>query len=400
MKYIFICPDGMTDEPLSELKGKTPLEVARTTNMDHLAANGMSGLVQTIPEGMDAGSDVGNLSLLGYDPKKYLTGRAPLEAASMNIDLRDNEVAFRCNLVSVFNGIMHDYSAGHIKTDEAKELINALSEVNPHKECRFYPGKSYRHLMIMKTINPAALCKIKTVPPHDIMGEEMKRYLPQGPKTEILLSLMEHARRVFSDHPVNRVRQDLNENPANAIWLWGQGTRLKMPAFKDLYGISGGIISAVDLVRGIGKLAGLDLIEVEGITGYYDTNFLGKAQRALEFLNTSDFVYIHVEATDEAGHNGDIENKIKAIENIDRDIIGTILNHFDQHDDVRILVCADHPTPIRLRTHTSNPVNFVMFGKGIEPDGGGLFSEKTSAQNGLIFKSGPQMMEFFIQKYL
>ncbi|HLF18539.1 MAG TPA: cofactor-independent phosphoglycerate mutase [Candidatus Omnitrophota bacterium] len=399
MKYIVIVPDGMADHPVEALGNKTPLEAARTTNMDYLASRGMTGLVQTIPLGMYPGSDVGNMAILGYDPKEYHTGRAPIEAANQNLILEDDEVAFRCNLVTVENGKMVDYSAGHIPTKEASILIDALNKEVDLEAVKFYVGKSYRHLMILKARDPKAYLKAQTIPPHDILGREIKKFLPRGGEAEFLLSLMERAKVLLENHEVNKVRVDLKENPANMIWLWGQGSHPSLPSFKDKYGVEGSIISAVDLVCGIGRLAGLEIIDVPGITGYYDTNYLGKAQYALNSLEKKDFVYIHIEAPDEAGHNGDIRAKIEAIERVDKDIVGTILNYYNEHDDVRILILPDHPTPVELRTHTNEPVCFVMTGKGIAQDGSRQLSEAAAKEKGVKFDSGPAMMDYFMRTH-
>ncbi|MBF0483943.1 MAG: cofactor-independent phosphoglycerate mutase [Candidatus Omnitrophica bacterium] len=399
MKYIVIVPDGMTDLPISSLGGKTPLQAARTTNMDHMASNGICGMIQTIPQGMQPGSDVGNMSLMGYDPVEYHPGRAPLEAASMNIKLMPDEIAFRCNLITMSDHIMKDYSAGHIKNKEATVLIEALSNGIDLPYGKFYAGKSYRHLLVLKVRDPEAFCNIETVPPHDILEKDIRDYAPKGIHSEVLISIMERAYAILHKHPVNDVRIDLKENPANMIWLWGQGMKPQLPNFKDKYGLTGGVISAVDLVRGIGKLAGLEVIEVPGINGYYDTNYLGKAEYAINALKNNDFVFIHIEAPDEAGHNGDIENKILSLERIDQEVIGTILNRVDMHD-TRILVVADHPTPVEVRTHTSEPVNFLMYGKGIEPNGAVNFSEISCTERNFKFANGEEMINFFIKKHL
>ncbi len=400
MKYIVIVPDGMADQPLEELGAKTPMEVAHTANMDYLAQNGFTGLVQTIPAGMKPGSDVGNLSVMGYDPRSCFSGRAPLEAANLGITLKDNEIAFRCNLVTMDNKRMLDYSSGHISSEEAAKLIGALNEHLSEDGLRFVAGKSYRHLLILRVNNVEAYSQIKCTPPHDIMGRDFSKYLPQGQGAMTLLRLMEKAREILAGHEVNNVRIDLKENPANNIWLWGQGTRPAIPSFADKYGAQGSIISAVDLVNGIGRLAGLNVVKVPGITGYYDTNFKGKAEYALKSLKDRDFVFIHIEAPDEAGHNGDAKAKIAAIENIDRDVIGTVLNHFDEQDDFRILVLPDHPTPVALRTHTSDPVPFVMYGKRIPQDGSETLDERSAKEKGLRFKSGEALMEEFMTRYI
>jgi len=390
----------MFDNPIEQLGQKTPLEVARKTNMDHMAQNGFTGLVQTIPDKMKPGSDIGNMAILGYDPSVHHTGRAPLEAANQNIILAQDEIAFRCNLVTIVDEQMADYSAGHISTKEAAVLMEAISRQLGSKEIKFIAGKSYRHLLVLKVNDPQKYMEIKTTPPHDISGKKIKSFLPQGEGSQVLLDLMEKSKGVFQNHSINQVRLDLKENPATMIWLWGQGTKPDLPLFKTKFGIAGSIISAVDLVNGIGRLAGLEIIDVPGVTGYYDTNYLGKAEYALSSLKKKDFVYIHIEAPDEAGHSGDLKAKIAAIERIDKDIVGTVLNHFDANDDVRILLLPDHPTPVELRTHTSDPVGFIMYGKGIPKDGSPDYSERTAKEKGLKFKSGEALMECFIKKYL
>jgi len=400
MKYIIIVPDGMWDHPVEELGNKTPLEAARTTNMDYLARHGMTGLVNTLPKGMPPGSDIGNMSILGYDPKKYHTGRSPLEAANLNIDLEDNEIAVRCNLITVNNDKMEDYSAGHISTKEATLLIDALNKNMDFKGVKFYAGKSYRHLLVLQVRDPETYMNIKTIPPHDILDQDIHAHLPQGPESEMLLKLMDGSRAILNDHPVNKVRVDLGENPANMIWLWGQGTRPNLPLFKDKFDTNGAMISAVDLVNGIGRLAGLNIINVPGITGYYDTDYAAKAEYALNALKSHDFVLVHIEAPDEAGHNGDINAKIEAIEKIDKEIVGAVLNAFDKNEDVRILVLPDHPTPVMLRKHTHEPVGFVMYGKGIEHNGAQEFTEKISTKQGIKFENGEIMIDTFMRKYL
>jgi 2,3-bisphosphoglycerate-independent phosphoglycerate mutase len=397
MKYIVIVPDGMADYPLEELGNKTPLEVARTTNMDYMAQNGLSGLIQTIPDKMKPGSDIGNLALMGYNPKESFSGRAPLEAANLGVTLADDELAFRCNLVTIAEGKMFDYSAGHISNKEAAPIIDSLNKEIDEPGVRFFLGKSYRHLMVMKVRNIEDFLEIQCTPPHDILGKDIKKHLPQGTHATLVLKHMERSRRILEDHPINKVRIDMKENPANMIWLWGQGIRPQLKSFKDKYGVTGGIISAVDLVNGIGRLAGLEVIDVPGITGYYDTNYAGKGEYALNALKTKDFVFVHIEAPDEAGHNGHVKEKVTAIEHIDRDIVGPILNHFGKAGDFRIVVLPDHPTPISLRTHTNDPVPFVMYGAGIPNDGTTKYNETVAKEKGVKFKSGEAMMEYFMR---
>ncbi len=398
MKYIILVPDGLADEPLKELGGKTPMEAARTPNMDYLAQRGFSALTQTIPDGMSPGSDIGNLALMGYDPRKNFSGRASLEAASMGIKLKDDEVVFRCNLVTVKDGIMIDYSAGHISSDEAKNLIEHLERALDWPDARFYPGKSYRHLMVLKTINVPNMLGLKTTPPHDIMDQAINSYLPAGPQSDNLLKIMDKSKQILGIHQINKIRESSGENQANMIWLWGQGARSDLPLFKDRYGLSGAVISAVDLVNGIGRLVGLDVIDVPGANGYYDTNYKGKAKYALDSLKKHDFVYVHVEATDEAGHNGDWKAKVECCEHFDREIVGPISKFFGKPKGVRILVCPDHPTPVAKRTHDRAPVPFVMWGEGIEANGVKNYSEKTAASEGLKFKSGEEMIQFFLKQ--
>lgn len=400
MKYIIVVPDGMYDHPQEELGQKTPMEMANTTNMDYLAKNGFSGLVQTIPNGMPPGSDIGNMSILGYDPHRYHTGRAPLEAASQDIDIADDEVIFRCNFVTAEGGKMVDHSAGHISSQEADILIDALNHELADDAIQFYPGKSYRNLLVLKARGTQKFLNIKTTPPHDILGKGYKPFLPKGPEAEVLLRLMEKSTSIFQQHNINQVRVDLKENPASMIWLWGQGTKPKLEPFKAKFGLNGGIISAVDLVLGLGKLAGLEIIDVPGITGYYDTNYLGKAQYALKALERLDFVYIHIEAPDEAGHNGDARAKIEAIEHVDREIIGTILNYFENFEDFRILVLPDHPTPLELRTHSHEPVGFVMYGHNIMHDGAEEYNEKALEGLGIKFNSAFALTEYFLKSHL
>jgi len=414
MKYIVIVPDGMWDQPIEELGQKTPLEVSHRTNMDYMAKNGMTGLIKTIPDNFKPGSEIGNLSLMGYKPEDHFTGRAPLEAANLGIELAEDEIAFRCNLVTIVGspqgglsgqretngGKMADYSAGHISTLEAAQLITTLNEKIAEPDIKFYPGQSYRHLLVIKSRNVAELMKVQCMPPHDIINQDIKKHVPNGSMATTLLKFMEKANRILAEHPINNVRVDLKENPASHIWLWGQGTKPNLPSFKDKFGVEGGIISAVDLINGIGRLAGLEVIKVPGITGYYDTNYLGKGEYAIECLRKKDFVFVHIEGPDEAGHNGDYKAKIHCIEHIDREIIGPILRHFEKVTDMRIVVLPDHPTPVKLRTHTRDNVGFVMLGKGITPDESTEYTETSCKNRGLKFNNGEEFMEYFMRKNL
>lgn len=372
--------DGMGDYPLPELGGRTPLEVACTSNMDSVARGGTGGLVRTIPDGMPPGSDVANLSIFGYDPRKYYTGRAPLEAASMGVALGEGEVAFRCNLVCVVEGRMVDYSAGHISTEEARELISLLGEHLGSDRVRFYPGVSYRHLLVAQ----GKFDGLQTTPPHDIIGELVDRYLPEGEGAEVLWDLMEASEAIFEDADVNRRRRAQGELPVTGIWPWGQGRSPRLPPLE----VEGGVISAVDLIRGIGVLTGLRVVPVPGITGYLDTNYEGKASYALEALRESDLVYLHVEAPDEAGHAGSIEDKIRAIEDFDRKVVGPVWEGIKRMGG-KLLVLADHRTPIPVRTHTSEPVPFVIWPGDLPLQ---AFSEK-AAEDGLWVEEGHRLME-------
>jgi 2,3-bisphosphoglycerate-independent phosphoglycerate mutase len=359
MKYVVIIGDGMADWPLDTLGGKTPLMVAHKPYMDMMAQEGYCGKVLTIPDGYPSGSDVACMSLFGYSPLKYYTGRAPIEASGMGIQLEDSDVAFRCNLVYLDTHhdktFMGDYSGGHITTEEAHILIQDLNKGLGNKEFVFFPGVSYRHVMLWR----GGMWEMDTTPPHDITGKEILDYLPAGKGADRLISLMIDSRRILEGHSLNRKREKASKYPANSIWLWGQGKKAQFPLFKDNHGLTGATVTAVDLVKGISRLAGFDTPVVEGATGYLDTNYRGKANKAIELLNDHDIVYIHVEAPDEASHEGNIEEKIKAIENIDREVVGTIFESVG--DSVKFLIATDHATPIALKTHHATPVPFAIY---------------------------------------
>lgn len=394
MKYAILIGDGMADWPIPELGGKTPLEVAKIPNMNGIAKAGTVGIVKTIPRGMKAASDVANLAVLGYDPKVYYTGRGPLEAANIGVPLTEGDVAFRCNLITANNDILADYSAGHIHDKEAATLINFLDEKLGSDRVRFHPGKSYRHLVVIKTRShdeAVELVKTACVPPHDITGKHISKNLPKGKEAQVLIDLMQKSRQLLEKHEINKVRVDLGENPANMIWLWGQGTDPNMPTFKGMFNLTGSVISAVDLVNGIGKLVGLDIITVPGATGYYDTNYEGKGEAAVNSLKEKDFVFVHVEAPDEAGHNGELREKIGAIENFDRFVVGPVWQYLKKSKDYRIMVLPDHATPLEVRTHVPDPIPFVMAGKGIGHNGFDAFNEKNGTASEAKFKSGPAL---------
>lgn len=394
MKYIVLVADGMADYPIQELNDRTPLEVARTPHLDFIVRNGRLGRVRTVPEQMSPASDVANISILGYNPRQFYTGRGPLEAAHLGIALEETDVAFRCNLITVSNQKLIDYSAGHISSHESELLINCINERLGNGSFIFYPGKSYRHILLVKQGAKKGLDTIDCKPPHDIMGQDIAKNFPKGESAEILIKLMKDSASILEHHEINAVRIDLKENPANMIWLWGQGKKPSMPQFFKLFGVTGSVISAVDLIKGLGHILGLDVIDVPGATGYYDTDYEGKARAALESLHTHDFVFLHVEAPDEAGHNGDLREKITAIERFDQLVVGTILEAFRNKENYRILVLPDHPTPVTLRTHTAEPVPFAIFGKDIVGEGFQGYSEKEAEKSKLYFNNGHELMGY------
>lgn len=376
MKLVVLLGDGMADLPLSALQGRTPLQAAKKPNMDLLARRGRSGLARTVPDGFPPGSDVANLSVMGYSPARHYSGRAPLEAAAMGVALAEGDIAFRCNFVTIEEGIMKDYSAGHITSEEGRDLIEALRPLMPGR--RLYAGVSYRNLLVLRS-GAKAVC----TPPHDISDQPAADHLPTGPESEGLIRLMEAARPVLESHPVNQRRIAAGKRPANAIWLWGQGPAPAMPSFAEKYGLSGAMISAVDLLKGIGSYAGLRVIDVPGADGTIDTNYEGKVRSALEALKSCDFVYLHIEAPDEAGHEGDTMLKVKAIELFDEKVVGPVVRGLEESgEEWRVLLMPDHATPICIKTHSSDPVPFTIAGSGIEPDGVESFDEAAAKDGG------------------
>lgn len=395
MKYIVMLGDGMADYPVEALGGKTPLEVAKKPNIDRLARGGRLGMVKTVPDGLKPGSDVANLSAMGYDPLKCYTGRSPLEAVSIGIQMDDTDVAFRCNLVTLSDDAeyaektMVDYSSGEITTAEAAELIRAVDEAFRTDEILFYPGISYRHCMIWHQ-GPVGL---NLTPPHDISDRKITEYLPQNP---VILDLMKRSYEILKAHPINQDRMARGLNPANSIWLWGEGTRPGVTGFEAAYGVKASVISAVDLIKGIGLCAGMKVIEVEGATGNIDTNFKGKGEAALKtLLDGQDLVYIHVEAPDECGHHGDLEGKIQAIERIDQDIVGPLLKGLEEaEEDYSILVMPDHPTPISIKTHISDPIPYLLYCSTDVTDSGiDTYTEKTGKSTGVYVEPGYLLMQ-------
>jgi 2,3-bisphosphoglycerate-independent phosphoglycerate mutase len=400
MKYIILIGDGMAGRPLAELGGRTVLQAASTPNMDRLAREGTRGMVRTVPPGMPAGSDVANMSILGYDPERYYSGRAPLEAASMGIELGEGDVAFRCNLVTLEMGgwgegaRMEDYSAGHISTEEARSLVLALNEELGTESVVFHPGVSYRHLMLWKGGAAGAEC----TPPHDIIGRDVDGYLPEGEGSEFLRELMARSVLVLEGQDMNRRRKNEGKNPANSIWLWGQGKKPALPSFRERFGLSAALVSAVDLTKGLGRVLGMEILDVPGVTGYLDTNYAGKAEYSLRALDTVDLVYIHVEAPDEAGHSGNYRDKLQAVEDFDRLVVGKVMEGLGAFGEYRVLLMPDHPTPVALRTHTADPVPFVIYDSAdVRSDGAAAYSEDIDAEEGVLrVERGHELMGYLI----
>lgn len=397
MKYLLIIPDGMGDKPLKSLGGRTPLEAAKTPQMDMLAKSARVGLTYNVPKGFVPGTDIGCMSVFGYDPKKYFTGRGPLEAAELGIRLSGDELAFRCNLVTTEHGRMKDFCADHISTREAAELLRDLDEEirKTHGErFRFYPGKGtgYRNLMVASG-EPKRLLSVRAKAPHDIMGKSFARYLPQdGSQAKVLREIMHRSEMLFAPHPVNRARVKNGKLPATMVWLWGQGGPPNLPLYYQKYGLRGGVISAVDLVKGIALYAGLDVIRVPGVTGFFDTNYIGKAEYALNTLRSRDFVAVHVESTDEASHMGDPKLKVQAIEDVDRLIVGTLRKGLEEFGEYRIMILPDHCTLVGSRTHSHDAVPFLIYDSKHPRKGPNKFSEKAAKAGGDVVKEGHKLL--------
>lgn len=403
MKYLVMLCDGMADEPNEALGNSTPMEKANKPCMDSLAAKAEVGIVKTVAEGLKPGSDVANLSVLGYEPAVYYSGRSPLEAASIGIDLKDTDVTLRCNLVTLSddedyeNKTILDYCADDISSEEAKILIEYIQEKLGNDVFRFYPGVSYRHCLVWSNGNPHPGV---LTPPHDITGKVITDYIPKGEDVDELYDLMKKSYDLLKDHPVNQARIARGKRPANSIWLWGEGTKPLLDNFSEKFGIKGSMISAVDLLKGIAICAGMNSVDVDGATGYLDTNFDGKCKAAIEeFKNGADLVYVHVEAPDECGHRGEIENKVKAIEMIDEHILGPVVEFLKGYDDFAVLVCPDHPTPLSIRTHTSTPVPYLIYESKNEINSGvKVFCEKEARETGNYIEKGFTMMNYFLTK--
>jgi 2,3-bisphosphoglycerate-independent phosphoglycerate mutase len=392
MKYAIIIPDGAADEPLDELDGKTPLEAAAIPNMDWITGHGKCGSVKNIPKSLPCGSDVAILSVFCYDPTECYTGRAPLEAAAQGLKISDDQTIFRCNLVTIVDGVMEDNTAGHISSEEAAAIIRELNRQLGGQNVQFYPGVGYRHLMTCK-----GDMAVRTTPPHDILGKPIAGAMPTGKGAPLLRTLMERSQQVLANHEINTVRRDLGENPASSIWLWGEGKMPTLKPFAERFGLSGAAITAVDLVRGLAKLIGWDVIEVEGATGYVQTNYAGKGAAAVAAIDSHDLVCVHIEAPDEAGHNADVKGKVYALEQIDKHIVGPVLERLKaEGSDWRILVLPDHPTPCAIRTHTAGAVPFAIAGKRIESVLATPFNETTAAASDLRIARGCELMEYFL----
>ena len=401
MKYLVLLCDGMADYKFEGLGNKTPMMLANKPNMDRLAKTATVGLAKTVADNLKPGSDVANLSVMGYDPAECYTGRSPLEAASIGIALTDTDVTLRCNLVTLSDEesyedkTMVDYSAGDISSAEAAEIIKSVQEALGNEIYSFYAGVSYRHCLVVKngTVNLGNM-----TPPHDISGKVIGKYLSKHENAAPLIDLMKKSVAVLKDHPTNLKRIAEGKRPANSIWLWGEGTKPQMQSFYDKFGVKAGIVSAVDLIKGIGKLAKCEVAEVKGATGYIDTDFEGKANAAKELFKTNDLVYVHVEAPDECGHRGEAENKVKAIEFIDRRILSTLIDELEKYGEYRILIMPDHPTPLITMTHARDPVPFLIYDNKKPTNGVDCFTEENAALTGVYYDHGPDIMKVLLEK--
>lgn len=400
MKYVVVLCDGMADYPVPALGGKTPMMVAKKPHIDALAAKAEVGLVRTVAPGLKPGSDVANMSVLGFDPHRFYTGRSPLEAASIGIDMKDSDVSLRTNLVTLSDKgepfadkVIEDYCADDISTGEAHQLIEAVQAAFGGGEYDFYTGVSYRHCLIW---HGGTTELGNMTPPHDITGKVIGPQLSTAETARPLLEMMEKSFDLLKDHPVNKARVAAGRRPANCIWLWGEGKRPALRPFEALYGIKGGMVSAVDLLKGIANCAGMEVAEVPGATGYIDTDFEGKAKAALDLLTRNDLVYVHFEAPDECGHRNEPENKVKAIEMIDSRVLPILEEGLEQYEDYKILLLPDHPTPIVTRTHASDPVPYLLYQKSAPKTGVDTINEETAKATGIYMENGPAMMPHFL----
>lgn len=402
MKYLIILGDGMSDEPLEDYGNKTPLQMANKPNIDWLAKNGQSGLLATVPASMHPGSEVANMAVLGYDVESVFEGRGVLEAASMGVEIEAGDMGLRCNLITIEDERIKNHSGGHITTEEAAELINFLNEKLSTENIKFYPGVSYRHILVVKDGNKELDC----TPPHDVVDTLFKDVLvkaktPEAEKTAVLLNdLILKSQEILENHPINIKRIAEGKKPANSIWPWSPGYKPSMPTLEDMFGVKkSAVISAVDLIHGIGVYAGMEVIHVEGATGLYDTNYEGKAKAAIDALKTNDFVYLHIEASDEAGHEGDVDLKVKTIENLDQRVVKYILEEVKKSDEpVSIAILPDHPTPCAIRTHTYDPVPVTIYSPDKEPDSVEVYDEFSVKEGSLGLLKGDEFIKTFLGK--
>jgi len=391
---VIVVPDGAADKPLPMYGGKTIFEAANKPNIDAISMMGKQGLCRTVPPSLQPGSDVAMMAVLGYNPVKYYTGRAPIEAVAQGINVTENDWIFRCNLVTTVDGKMFDHSSGHISSEEGKTFIDELNKKLSSDRIRFYPGVGYRHLMIA---NGYDFSDLQLKPPHDHIGEKIEDLLPCGKNAEVLIDLIRKSEKLFKDHDINLTRRNSKKSEATSIWLWGYGKKAKMEAFEKKYGLKGAAITAVDLVKGLANLIGFDFIKVEGATGYWDTNYRAKGLAAIEALKKYDIVIVHVEATDEAGHAGDAAIKKKALEDIDKHIVGPVMAELKKYPSWRILVMPDHPTPVPTRGHTNDPIPFAMAGDGVNHNIHLPLGETNAAKTGILFNNGYELMESFLK---
>lgn len=392
-KYVIVVPDGAADQPLEVFHGKTIFEAAEKPNIDSIAMTGKQGLSRTVPPSLQPGSDVAMMAVLGYNPAQYYTGRAPIEAVAQKIDVSEEDWIFRCNLATITDEKMADHSSGHLTSEEGRILIDLLNKNLSNEHVRFYPGVGYRHLMVAKGYDFSG---IQTQPPHDHIGEKFIDLLPSGKNAQVLVEIIMKSRELLRNHEINIKRRNLKKNEANSAWFWGQGKKARMESFQIAYGLKGAAITAVDLVKGLAYLIGFDFIQVEGATGYFDTNYRAKGLAAIKALQDHDIVLVHVEATDEAGHAGEAETKKKALEEIDKHIVGPILTELRKYNSWRILVMPDHPTPIATRGHTNDPIPFAMAGDGITNEFHLPLNESNAAKTGILFEDGYRLMESFL----
>jgi 2,3-bisphosphoglycerate-independent phosphoglycerate mutase len=398
MKYAIIIPDGCGDEPQEALRGKTPLEAARLPAMDEVASQGMVGRAVNVPDHLPAGSDVATMSLLGYDPTTNFTGRAPLEALARGITLGPRDWAIRCNLVTVEDQLMRDFTAGHISTAEARQLLHDAQRAVGSGPWEFHAGVSYRNLLLYRGGEGTAPFSVetRTTPPHDLTDKSVVDDFPRGPGSDLLYDIMNRTVDLFADHPVNAARRQIGQWPATNVWLWGLGKKPSLPSFRQVYGKRGTMITAVDLLRGLAALIGWERLEVPGATGYTDTDYAAKGRYAIAALAETDLVCVHIEATDEASHEGDVAGKVRALEQIDQHIVGPVHAALRRHGDYRLLVSPDHPTPLRTKTHSHGSVPFAMCGTGIQRDQAVSYDEPSAAASPLMFDAGWRLMSFFL----